>query len=245
MINHSKKDPDCTHASKRTIYILFALVAILILLLGYITLQNQQLQHENNILKAEKLVEEGTVLYYYGNKTDLAEEKFLKALELDPDNEVAHLAIGNIHLDSMDYINAEQEYLKAIELNKSYNIAYTNLGRVYINLKDYGRAKTYLEETIRINPNYEDSRFEYGIVLYNLGNAADAEKEYKKAIELNPNTADAHYNLGILYLNNKRMSESKNEILKALALYKEQDVELGISECNRILDTYFSTKQQN
>ncbi len=61
---------------------------------------------------------------------------FDKALELDPNNALAHTGKGNVHeWARWDYIEAEKEYMKAIELEPNNSFLYTWPAEFYLKMQ--------------------------------------------------------------------------------------------------------------
>jgi len=95
-----------------------------------------------------------------------------KAIQLNPNNDVAYLKRGVAHFNLGNYQQAINDYNMAIN---DYNMA------------------------IQLNPQYADTYNGRGVAYGKLGNSQKAINDFNKAIELNPQYAEAYSNRAVVY----------------------------------------------
>jgi type IV pilus assembly protein PilF len=104
--------------------------------------------------------------------------ELLKAVELDPENAIAHNNIALIYLFRERHALAESHLQSAIRLQPSYTEAKNNLGRVYIESNKFDNAIKILKEATA-DLTYTEPQKTYG----NLGLAYFKKGEFPKALE--------------------------------------------------------------
>jgi tetratricopeptide (TPR) repeat protein len=148
----------------------------------------------------------------------LAEQYYLKAIELKPDYDNAYNNLGYLlDRDEGREVEAELAYRKAIELNPTDATAYVNLG--YLLAKDENRhveAELAYRKAIALNPNFPNAYRNLGVLLAkDESRWSEAETAYRKAIELNPDYANAYYSLACFQANSRK-KENKDEAFRLL-----------------------------
>ena len=81
-------------------------------------------------------------------KLALAEEKYLKAIELDPDNLDAHYKLATLYEKLQDFANAKKQYIIAAQ--GGYLDAYNNLAYLYIRENKNEEAVELLNQGLKI-----------------------------------------------------------------------------------------------
>ncbi|MGK7935247.1 MAG: tetratricopeptide repeat protein [Xenococcaceae cyanobacterium] len=90
-------------------------------------------------------------------KLALAEEKYLKAIELDSDNLDAHYKLATLYEELQDFANAKKQYI--IAAKGGYLDAYNNLAYWYIRENKNGEAVELLNQGLKVL-NKKESNFE-------------------------------------------------------------------------------------
>jgi tetratricopeptide (TPR) repeat protein len=94
---------------------------------------------------ASSSAEAGRILIDQG-EIGRAEQQIRKALEADPDNYMAHVAMGYLYSKQGDNAEAVREYREAVRLNPEGAAAHLFLAVHYANQKDFGEAARELEK---------------------------------------------------------------------------------------------------
>ncbi len=128
----------------------------------------------------------GLGFLYFDQKRFLeSEQMFLKALELNPRSEMAHMGLGDLYREMGRYEESEKRYQEAFAINPQSE-SYLGLGWLYIHEKRY-------EEAVEVLHLYLKNIREKGEVYYTMGHAYvglenfdKARNAFTRAVELNP-----------------------------------------------------------
>ena len=90
----------------------------------------------NNAFLSNLMMDEGTQLFYTGNLRG-ALEKYVEAINLNPDNAYVYSNRGLVFYRMKDYSNALTNYRKVLEINPNVAYAYNNIGTLYFDMKNY------------------------------------------------------------------------------------------------------------
>ena len=82
-----------------------------------------------------------------------AEEAVRKALSIDPNNALAHLANGLIHRARDDHHSAIELFSRAIELDPNFALAYANKGSELTRIGRATETRAYVEQALRLSPH--------------------------------------------------------------------------------------------
>jgi len=166
------------------------------------TWKNTEALYTQNVKYAPNALSYNNLGYIHidSNKS-LAEEYFLKAIELDATYKDAYNNLGAIYVNK-DAEKAAKYFLKLIELDPKYSIAYNNLGLIYMNT-DKEKAIQYFEKSIQLNPTDLKIYNSLGILYMNI-NLKKSEAYFLKAIKLKPNDIAAYNNLALIYMSTNK-----------------------------------------
>ena len=88
-----------------------------------------------------------------------------KALELEPEDSIAHNNLGLIYEELEDTANAEKSYLKSIEIKNNYPADY-NLGVLYRKLNDLTNSEKYIKKAIELQPLNQYACYALGMTYF-------------------------------------------------------------------------------
>ncbi len=115
-----------------------------------------------------------TELFYWKNSESL----FRHALELNPQNFLAHNNLGTA-LDKQGRLTeATKHYEMSLQFRPSYSEALNNLGQVRARQGDYRQAKDLFEKTLQINPHHIEAQYNLALTHYYLGEKQQAFEEW-------------------------------------------------------------------
>ena len=153
-------------------------------------------------------------------KTDAAKADFIKALNLDPQNETAIKELTNIYFNYRQFQNA-------LDLAQKCKTC-TNKDRIialcYYNMEDYGKAEKLLLAIVAKNPKDAEIAYTLGSNYLSMGLEPKAITWYENAVMLDDKKSKWFLELGLLYSNT-------NNYKKAVASYTKA-AELGITRGN-------------
>ncbi len=125
-----------------------------------------------------------------------AMEAISKALELDPDLDIAHVTYADLLLHYRhDWDGAEREYERALELNPNSLDAHNDHACLLAAVGRFPEAFAELDRAASLDPLNPFVQQMYGTIL-NLGRRYDeAAKHFRRALELDPQNSQAHMGL--------------------------------------------------
>jgi Tfp pilus assembly protein PilF len=128
--------------------------------------------------------------------------EYRKAIELDPELELAHHALGLLyHLSFADQASAIVHYQKAITLQPKFSEAYTNLANVYLDQGRYDEAialyEKALSDILYRTPFIAENNL--GWCYYKKGEVQTAIAHIRSALVANAQFCLGHRNLGLIY----------------------------------------------
>ncbi len=155
--------------------------------------------------------------YIWSNQHELSVAETRTAVERNPSNVLARLALGN----RLDIVGKSDEGIpllkKSLELNPldpHGHIYFTQLARAYINARDYQNALFYLQESIRRKPEYPHTYHVLAICLGHLDRIEEARDAAAKCEQLHLGFINkrAHWNI---YLDAKANEHLTDGLRKA------------------------------
>jgi Tfp pilus assembly protein PilF len=149
--------------------------------------------------------------YYFKKKYDLAEQKYLKAIELQPKYSEARNNLGVNYLEMQRWDDAIAQLTIVVDdiFYQAHDDACINLALAYLGKGDYTKALSLLRPVISRNPRDPVARLTLGRVYFADNKTELAISAFKKAIDLDKNFVRAHYNLGLACLKIKDTAGAK------------------------------------
>jgi Tfp pilus assembly protein PilF len=157
--------------------------------------------------------------YFRKNRYDIAEQKFLRAIDLKPEFTAARNNLGLNYLQMKRWDDAILEFKLVTEdiFYQEQESAFINLGIAYLSKGEYPKALATLRSAVTNYPRNPIARVYLGKVYFVLDKVDPAIGEYRKAVELNTDYANAHYQLALAYLkvkDNRAALVSFKEVLR-------------------------------
>ena len=154
--------------------------------------------------------------YFIWGKFEEAAASVRKAIELDPDDFVAHWTLGRIHFSTGELEQAIPHFQRVIELQPAFYVAYSDYGQTLLGLGRKAEADDCAQKVLELMPNYllqnpDDSRARmfYAVTLCDVGNREAAVREGTAAIEASPGDSVMLYNAACLYA---RLGEARRAV---------------------------------
>lgn len=198
------------------------------------------------LTEAENLTPNDPELLYYLGKTyvlkkrpDLAEPKFLRAIELRPAYSEAKNELGVLYLQKKRWDDAYRLFKEVSEdlfyLHPEY--AQVNMGVALLGKGDAARALNILRTAAVNHPQFPQARLYLGRAYAAADKTDLAIVEYKAAIRLFGDYADAYYHLALAYM-------KKGENRAAVSSFGEVVRIAPDSELGRLAREYLDVLKQ-
>ncbi len=168
------------------------------------------------------------VIAVQSNDPARAVELIGKAIDINPNNAMAHYNRGVALYDLKQHEAAIQSYDQAIALEPGYADAYNNRGNALGGLKQHDAAIQSFDKAIALKPGYAEAYNNRGVALKELRQYEAALQSFDQAIALQPGNADAHYNRGDALFDLKRHEAAIQNYDKAIALNPDCDYLYGM-----------------
>lgn len=130
-----------------------------------------------------------------------------RAVELAPDWDSGHLALGNAFFERHEYGAAIPHYRLAVTMMPDSGAAHCNLGLAYRALGEMGLAAEHLTRSLELKPGNRQLTLNLGLVLQDLGRHHDAEECFNQILAANPEDKEARLYMAILRLASGRYAE--------------------------------------
>jgi TolB-like protein/Flp pilus assembly protein TadD len=144
--------------------------------------------------------------YFVWGKLEEASASSRKAIELAPDDFVAHWTLGRIHFTNGDFEPAYHLFRRVIELKPAFISGYADLAMTCDGLGRKDEARAARDQMLERLPNYilqnpDDSRARmfYAVTLAESGRKDDAIREGSNALEISPDDPMMLYNCACLH----------------------------------------------
>lgn len=119
-------------------------------------------------------------------ETDQALEHFNRVVEMYPDMEGIHRAVGMLYLEREDFAKAAEHLEKALEEEELFD-AVINLGTAYIGTEQYDRAEKHLLRALELQPENPATHRNLAILYRKKDDPDKAVYYFEKYLDLRPN----------------------------------------------------------
>lgn len=147
-----------------------------------------------------------------------AQEHANRAVALDPQLALAHVALGWYLHAVRQYADAERELAEAVKLDPGNGPAHLLLGVLYYRKGNFEQSRQEHQEAVRLQPDDFEARQGLAALHYHNGNYKEAEAESLKAVSLAPDSPKPHQMLGSMYYAQGRLEEAAREYQRALEI---------------------------
>jgi adenylate cyclase len=144
--------------------------------------------------------------YFLWGKLDEASASSRKAIELDPEDFIAHWTLGRIHFTNGELEQAYGLFRRVIEIKPTFFTAHMDLAMSCEGLGRLEEGRAARDRVLELLPNYllqnpDDSRARmiYAVALAERNRKEEAVAESEKALEMSPGDPLMLYNCACLY----------------------------------------------
>ncbi len=128
-----------------------------------------------------------------------AEDAYLRALRLDPDNAQINANLAVLYEAQGKFQLAERHLRQAINVAPKNASAHNNLGVVLYRRGNYDGALVEFNRALALDSSQLDAYTNKGLIFMRWGRHDDARRAFAQVLVLEPENALAHYNLGLVY----------------------------------------------
>lgn len=153
-----------------------------------------------------------------------------KAITLEPENEEALTALGNVYGWKTQYRKAFDYFQQSVRVNPDYVTGHVNSLWALFNSGLYRKCLEYGEVLVDRFPSDPDIYGYIGDSWSMLQETEKAVESYKKAVEVEENPVYFYYETAMEYFYDQQYDQAEAAIKSALALEPENDACLSLSE---------------
>ena len=159
-----------------------------------------------------------------------AEQKFTRALQLDPGNGLALKYLGDLRFRAGRMRDARDLYRRAIAAGFRHADVYVNLASIAENAGRLDEAREVLADAVRVDAADADAWNRLGLVEARRNDLEAARRAFRQAIAAAADRAEPYYNLAIVERRAGDEAAAQSRLQEAIArnpTYAEAHYELG------------------
>ena len=179
------------------------------------------LMYDNNLPEAYRAM---GLSYFLWGKLDEAAASCRKAVEIDPDDFIAHWTLGRIFFTEGKLDQALELFRRVAEIKPGFYAGHLDVAQTCLGLGLTAEAEAVYVRLLELMPNYllqnpDDARARliYGNHLGRAGRREEALREGEKALELSPGDPVMLYNAACLYVNLGERARAIGALRQAIA----------------------------
>ena len=158
---------------------------------------------------------------------EIEREYYQKLVDTYPNDERAHLLLGNHYFFQTDYNQAIGEYRRATAINPKFPLPYNQLGYAHRYLENYEEAENAFKAYINLTPDDPNPYDSYADLLMKMGNFDKSIKIFEKALKQDPGFTASH--VGIANnLNMLGQHEKSRQMMRELIEITKDPVEIRL-----------------
>ncbi len=149
---------------------------------------------------------------------DKARAYFTRAREIDGQNLVAAIGLGNVNFKRLQFKEAEKYFNQAVAIAPDYPFSYSDRALVKRHLGDLDGALADLDTAVKLEPDYSYNYFDRGRIYLDKGRWREAIAQFTLAIQKEPDMFAAFVMRGGLYDSLNRLDEALSDYETVLKL---------------------------
>ncbi len=179
-----------------------AIIVIFIIIALLVTLVRDEESTAGNI-SAVELVRQGNELYKIGRaKFNEAGQKYLDALNINPDIPEARLKLADIYYEFIWNYDALNQLNELERIDPKYPGLYLLMGKIHNRIGEQDKTLEAFQQAVLLQPEDSEAHYFLGTVYQQQNNEAEAIKEYERAIKSNSDrlaVVNSYLQLGRIY----------------------------------------------
>jgi len=158
-------------------------------------------------------------IYLREGQPRAAEEQFLAANQLAPNQASVHSNLGQLNAAEKKWSQAEKEFELAIRLDPSNPTMVSAYADFLVSRQDPAKAILLVQRFVDANPNNAQGHLILGTLQWKSKSSnAAAQAEFERAIEIDPKNIQGYLRLGGLYQEKNQLDAAIGQLQKALDL---------------------------
>lgn len=153
--------------------------------------------------------------YFRHSQFALALEQYKRALQLNPDYDLATVNLASAYRALGDYQAATLGYVRYLQKDPKNAWVRYQLGELYVDLNQLDKAEAEFQQALSDDTRVASARNALGVVAFKRGDLPKAETQIRAALAQKPDVRLAHFNLALL-------AEQRRDYGAAIAEYQTE-----------------------
>lgn len=160
-------------------------------------------------------------IYLRWGKYEKADEAFLKAVKINPNNAAAWFGHADMLLEEGKIKESLEALNKVLQIDPDFYMAYTSMGDVYVELEQWDKAEEMFNKSLEIDPRQKppDTFIGLGDLYLRTQRFQKAYENYKISIEKDPFDIDGYLGAANSLLGLQQYDQAEKYFLKAIGLH--------------------------
>ena len=141
-----------------------------------------------------------------------------QALQMDPDDPLAHFSLATALTANDQEREAVEEYRKACTLDDHHAAWFAHFAVALAMTGDLDGAVVNWQKSLALDPSNPGVEADLGVALFEKGRAQEGYEHLRKAVDMAPDFPDGHNHLGSALAQMGRTEEAVNQLQQAIAL---------------------------
>lgn len=133
---------------------------------------------------------------------------FEHALDVDPDNHVAHNILAKIKKNKGEIREAIRHYTASIRIRPNYLSAFVNLAQLHEKTGAADKARELYRTALAVDPRFTDALVGLGVSLAAEGRLDAASAKFRRALEIDGRCVEARFNLARVLRLQKKLDKA-------------------------------------
>jgi tetratricopeptide (TPR) repeat protein len=157
-------------------------------------------------------------IYLREGQSRPAEEQFLAASQLAPNQAAVHLDLGQLYYAEKKWTQAEKEFETAIQLDRSNPAILSPYANFLVARQQAPKAIALAQQFVDANPNNSQGHIILGALQFDSKNTSAAQAEFERAIQIDPKNVQGYLRMGGVYREKDQTDAAIGQYQKALDL---------------------------
>ncbi|MGI9232372.1 MAG: tetratricopeptide repeat protein, partial [Woeseiaceae bacterium] len=159
---------------------------------------------------------------------DKANSACAAALSLNPNLDIVHIALGDLHRHRGEHDDSELAYNRALEIDPSSAESLTGLGIIYARQNRFDEAEASFRKAVDIHPGNFRTYNRLGVFYFRTGRFPEAVQQYEYVVALEPENMNGFGNLGGAYMLSGNFAAAAVAYQKAIDIEPTQNAYSGL-----------------